>query len=99
VVTSEGDDAREGFAGLGDAWLVGGGGGAAGQEGVVTVFDLLQGVGVVVGCDGDVAAVEDFAPEVEGVGLEGSGRKVLAFQAVKKDIFIGRRILTHYTRR
>jgi hypothetical protein len=73
VVAAEGDDAGEGLAGFAYAGLLGGGGGAARQERVVAVFDLLQGVRVVVGGYGDVPAVEDFAPEVEGVGVEGSG--------------------------
>ena len=48
VVTTEGDDAREGFTVLGRTEFVGIGGGAAHEEGVVALFDLLDGVGVVV---------------------------------------------------
>ena len=44
----------------------------SGEEEVMTFFDLFQGIRVVVGCDGDVAAVEDFAPEIERVGCERS---------------------------
>ena len=34
-------------------------------------FDLFESVGVVVGCDRDIAAIEDGGPAVEGVGVEG----------------------------
>ena len=68
VVAAEGEEAGEGFTRLGGAGEVGGGGGGAGQEGVVAGFDLREGVGVVVGGYGDIAAVEDGGPAVEGVG-------------------------------
>ena len=48
VVAAEGDDAWEGaagFAGAGEVRVCAGG---AGEEGVVALFDLLDGVGVVV---------------------------------------------------
>lgn len=45
------------------------GGGRAGEDGVVPMFDLREGIGVVVGCHGDVAAVDDGGPAVEGVGV------------------------------
>jgi hypothetical protein len=48
VVTTERDDTREGLAGLADAWLLGCGVGGTGQEGIVAIFNLLEGVCVVV---------------------------------------------------
>lgn len=69
VVAAEGDDTRQGLAVLGRAGLVGVGLGLAAQDGVVAFLDLVEGVGVVVRGDGDVAAVEDSGPRVEGVGL------------------------------
>ena len=48
VVAAEGDDAGEGLALFGDAFLVGVGVGGAHEEGVVAVLDLLDRVGVVV---------------------------------------------------
>jgi hypothetical protein len=114
VVPAECDDARECLAGFADTWLVGGGEGCAGEEGVVSVFDLLQRVVVVVAVrstldegraglaervrglrsHGDVAAVDDFAPEVEGVGFHGPIQCQLLLRAVGRDD--GGR--THYTR-
>jgi hypothetical protein len=44
--------------------------GRAREHGVVAALDLLDGVGVVVAGDGDVAAVDDGGPAGEGVGLE-----------------------------
>lgn len=48
VVAAEGDDAGEGFALFGGALLVGVGVGLPHEEGVVTFFDLSDGVRVVV---------------------------------------------------
>ena len=70
VVAAESDEAGKGFAGLGVPGDIGIGRGGAGEEGVVAVFDLVEGVGVVVGGDGDVAAVEDGGPAVEWVCVE-----------------------------
>jgi len=43
-----------------------------GQEAVVPLLNLLDGVCVIVGRDGDIAAVQDSRPGVEGVhGEEG----------------------------
>lgn len=52
VVAAQRDDARERLARLADARLVGGGVGRAGQEHVVPVLDLLEGVVVVVAAMG-----------------------------------------------
>ena len=71
MVASEGDQTRESAAGKGVAFLVGGGGRGAGEERMVARLNLREGVGVVVGGDGDVAAVQDGGPAVEGVGVEG----------------------------
>lgn len=48
VVAAEGDDAGEGFALFCGALLVGVGVGLPHEEGVVTFFDLSDGVGVIV---------------------------------------------------
>ncbi len=45
--------------------------GRAREHGVVPALDLLDGVGVVVAGDGDVAAVDDGGPACEGVGRQG----------------------------
>jgi hypothetical protein len=71
VVTAQGDEARQGAARLGHTGLGGGREGLASEESVVALFNLLQRVGVVVGGDWDVAAVNHLAPEVEGVGVHG----------------------------
>ena len=76
MVATEGDEAGQGAAELGHAGLGGGGEGRAGEEGVVAFFDLLEGIGVIVRGYGDVAAVDDFAPEVEGVGVHGAEESV-----------------------
>ena len=55
---------------LGRAGEVSAGGGRTGEELIVAQFDLFEGVGVVVGCDRNVAAVEYGGPAVEGVGVE-----------------------------
>lgn len=71
MVTSKGDHSREGLAFEGGAGFGGVRGWGAGEDGEVAVFDLVEGVGVVVGCHRDVAAVYDFGPGVEGVCVEG----------------------------
>lgn len=38
----------------------------------MSLLNLLEGVRVVVRCNWDVPAVEDFAPEVERIGFEWS---------------------------
>ena len=48
MVTAQSDDAREGFAFFCRANFVCVGLGAAHEEGVMAVFDLLDGVGVVI---------------------------------------------------
>jgi len=53
VVAAQGDEAGEGAVGEGGAGVGGVGVGAAGEEGVVAVFDLLEGVGVVVAEEGE----------------------------------------------
>lgn len=36
----------------------------------MSVLDLLEGVRVIVGCHGDVAAIKNSRPRIERVGLE-----------------------------
>ena len=71
VVAAKGDEAGEGFAGLGVPRQVGVGGWGARQEIVVALFNLPQCVGVVVGGDGYIATVEDSGPAVERIRIEG----------------------------
>ena len=47
------------------------GSGRTGEELIVAQFNLFERVGVVVGCHGDVTAIEYGGPGVEGVGVEG----------------------------
>lgn len=70
VVTTKGDDARKCLALLGGTKSLGVGVGSAGKDGVVAFLNLLEGVGVVVGRDGDVTAIDDPGPGVERVGLQ-----------------------------
>lgn len=71
MVAAERDDAWEGFARQALTFCVGGGLGLAREEGVVAFFDLLEGVRVVVGSDGDVTAVEHRGPAMERVCVQG----------------------------
>jgi hypothetical protein len=71
MVASQGDDPRQRLAVLGRAGLLGVCLGGPGEDAVVAFLDLVQGVGVVVRCHGDVAAVEHGRPAVEGVCFEG----------------------------
>ncbi len=45
--------------------------GGAGKERVMAFFYLVDGVGVVVRCNGNVAAVKDGGPAVKWVLIEG----------------------------
>lgn len=57
VVASQRDDPRQGLAVLGRAFLLSVCLGGAGEDAVVAFLDLVEGVGVVVRCHRDVAAV------------------------------------------
>jgi hypothetical protein len=93
MITAQSDDTRQSLAGLADARLVGGCGRSTGQKQIVAFFDLLKCVVVVVRCDGDVAAVDDFAPEIEGVCVHGTGCMLEAVGWL-----MGWETLTHCTR-
>lgn len=70
VVASEGDDSRECLSILARPFLFRVRSRRAAQDGIVAFLNLFEGVGVVVGGDGDVAAVDHRGPAVEGVRLE-----------------------------
>lgn len=83
MVTSEGDYTRESLAVLGNAWLFCGGLWVSHQDTVVTLFDLVESPGVVVGCHRDVAAVDDLGPGGLSVLLERRHKPGSTYQSAK----------------
>jgi hypothetical protein len=71
MITAKGDDTGQGLAVLSRALLLGIRPGLTGEDAVVSLLDLVKGIGVVVRGNRDITAVEDGGPAVEGVGLEG----------------------------
>ena len=75
VVTAKGDDTGEDLAlkGATDgrAGLVSVGDRGAGENVEMAFLNLTEGEGVIVRGDGDITAVENSSPAVEGVGLQG----------------------------
>lgn len=71
MVVFKGDYFWEGFVFEGGVGFGGVCGWGVGEDGEVVVFNLVEGVGVVVGCYWDVVVVYDFGLGVEGVCVEG----------------------------